>query len=335
MKNKYEFMFFIQAKNCNPNGDPDAGNQPRMDAETGLGYITDVAIKRRIRNYVDEVYSKKPGMDIIMKDGAALNREIAHIITEVTGEFPKNKTKGKDTANAAKKACELFYDVRAFGGVLSTGKNAGQIKGPVQFEFAQSLDEILPQDKTITRMCYTDEPSKNGAKSMEEYDRFDKELDNDKKRTMGRKQFIPYGLYVCKGYLSACIAEKTGFSEKDFDVLLEAIMNMYELDHSASKTGMSIISPLIIFKHVGTQSDKNSEQNIKEAMLGCAPAYKLFELINIHQKEEIIYPRDYRDYFINIDMKNIPNGVEIGFKENAFENIVWNKIPERETWINK
>lgn len=330
MNNRYEFMFLISCTNSNPNGDPDAGNTPRMDPETGNGFITDVAIKRRIRNYVETAYKNQPGMDIIMKDGTSLNREIAHVITEATGSFPKDKTKGNDTLKSAKKACELFYDVRAFGAVLSTGKNAGQINGPIQFEFAESLDPIISRDITITRMCYTDAPD---AKSIEEYDLYDENKDNDKKRTMGRKQFIPYGLYVCKGYVSAAFAEQTGFTEKDLDILFEAILNMYEISRSTSKNSISVLSPIIIFKHVGTQTESNTEQNTREAKLGCAPAYKLFELVDIYKKENVEYPRSYKDYEATIDLSGVPNGVEVGFKNSAFGDIVWNKVPDDEKWL--
>lgn len=335
MDNRYEFMFFVEAKDCNPNGDPDCGNQPRMDAETSHGYITDMCLKRLIRDYVGDAFNGVPGMDIIMRSGNNLNRDIAKVIQETNnGEFPKKKTNGKLTFDASKKACELFYDVRTFGAVLATGKNAGAIQGPVQFKFADSLSQINPQDKTITRVCYVDD-YQDKPQSMEEYDEIDAKLDNDKKRSMGRKQFIHYGLYVVEGYVSANLANKTMFTENDLHILFEAIMNMYDYKRSASKNGMNVVGPLIIFKHIGTQNDKNSEQNKREAILGCARASKLFDLVHIEKKQDVIYPRNYRDYDISIDMKHIPNGINVGFKDNAFGDIIWNTLPSDENWIHE
>lgn len=316
--NKYDFMFYIQAKNCNPNGDPDLGNCPRVDLETNKGIITDVAIKRRIRNYIQEAFSNVDGMDIIMRNGSNMNKKIAEIVLDVNnGNISDAKNKKIEAASAL--ACKKFYDVRTFGGVLSTGLNAGQIRGPVQIGMSSSIDEIMPTDITITRMCYTE----GDSKSLDKYDEIDKNMDDDKKRTMGRKQYIPYGLYCVHGHVSASLAEQTGFDEKDLAILFETILNMYENDNSSSKTGMSVISPIIIFKHIGTGTNDKEQLN-REIKLGCAPAYKLFNLINISKKEDVEYPRDYHDYIVSVKLEDVPKGIEIGFKCNAFEEILWN-----------
>ena len=327
MNNRYEFMFFVEAKNCNPNGDPDMGNTPRIDPETMNGIITDVAIKRRIRNYIEDAFQHKYGLDIIKRESSNMNKAIAEVVLEANnGTIDK---KGNKKVNESMKlACERYFDVRTFGDVLTTGLNAGQIRGPVQIAMATSLDPILPLDMTITRMCYTE----GKYTTLEEYDKLDNEMNDDSKRTMGRKQSIPYGLYVVKGSVSANLAEKTGFNENDLNVLFEAIMNMYNNDISASKTGMSVIQPLIIFKHIGTNPN-NVEQNIRETKLGCAPAYKLYELVEIKKKDGIEYPRDYKDYDVKINKNNLPNGVQIGFKYGPFDEIIWDNILEKDTWL--
>lgn len=316
--NKYDFMFYVQAKNCNPNGDPDMGNSPRIDLETNKGIITDVAIKRRIRNYIQDAFKGKEGMDIIMRNANNINKDIAKIALEVNDGNISGKN--KKTEESASLACKKFYDVRTFGAVLSTGLNAGQVRGPVQIGMSSSINEIMPTDICITRMCYTDGESK----SLEEYDKLDESMDENKKRTMGRKQYVPYGLYCIHGHISASLAEQTGFNENDLKILFEAILNMYENDNSSSKEGMSVVSPIIIFKHVGTCTN-NEDQLNREIKLGCAPAYKLFNLINISKKENIEYPRDYKDYNVFINLKDIPRGIKIGFKNNPFDEIVWNK----------
>ena len=328
MNNRYEFMFFIEAINCNPNGDPDMGNTPRIDPETMHGIITDTAIKRRIRNYIEDVYNHEYGMDIIKREKSNMNKTIAELAFEAN-KGPVLKTTNKKVEEASVLACKKYYDVRTFGDVLNTGVNAGQIRGPVQFAMAMSVDPILPLDMSITRVCYTE----GEFDSLEKYDELDEKMEDSKKRTMGRKQVIPYGLYVVRGSVSANLAEKTGFTEKDLNILFEAIMQSYNNDISASKTGMSVLQPMFIFKHIGT-NPSNVEQIVKETKLGCAPAYKLFELISIKKKDNVEYPRDYKDYNVTVDLDNIPNGVQIGFKYGPFDDIIWDNLAKTENWIN-
>ena len=327
INNRYEFLFYIQCVNGNPNGDPDMGNVPRMDPEDMHGYITDVAIKRRIRNYIQTAYSDKDGMNIIMQNATNVNTAIAKAKEAAGVEFG---AKDKNSIYAARQeACSMFYDVRTFGAVLSTGPNAGQVRGPVQLTFAKSVDPILPLDISITRMCKTDDVKT--ASCAADYEKAEAETPIDELRTMGRKQFIPYGLYEAKGFISANLAEETGFDEEDLKIFFEAILNMYEHDRSASKGEMSVISPVIIFKHVGTDGDE--KQRERQAKLGCTAAHKLFELVSIVKKDDIELPRKYQDYNISINASQIPNGVEIGFLENPYDSIVWNKLPESNNWI--
>ncbi len=326
IQNRYEFMFFIQCVNGNPNGDPDMGNSPRMDPEDMHGYITDVAIKRRIRNYIQDAFKEQPGMSIIMQNATNINKFIAQAKETAGVDFA---AKDKDSIYAARKqACAMFYDVRTFGAVLSTGPNAGQVRGPVQISFARSVDQILPLDISITRMVVADgDKDKDSAY----YEALEKETPEDKLRTMGRKQFISYGLYEVRGFISANLAAETGFDDADLKALFEAILNMYEHDRSASKGEMSVISPLIIFKHTGTDSD--AAQKARQAKLGCAPAHKLFELVDIRKKEDVDYPRSYQDYDCSIRLSAVPNGVEVGFMENPFDEISWNKLPDENEWM--
>ena len=227
-----------------------------------------------------------------------------------------------------KKACQLFYDVRTFGAVMSTGPNAGQVRGPVQITFGKSLDPVLPLEVSITRVA-TAENIKNGT--LEEYEKWEQDAQEDKLRTMGRKQLIPFGLYEVRGFVSANLAAETGFDDADLSALFEAILNMYEHDRSASKGEMEVVSPLILFKHVGTDTDE--VQRVRQAKLGCAPAHRLFDLVKVRKKPEIAVPRSYRDYDASVALGKVPQGVEIGFKRDAFSPIVWNKLPEDEDWF--
>ena len=327
INNRYEFMFYIQCVNGNPNGDPDMGNAPRMDPEDMHGYITDVAIKRRIRNYIQTAFEGRDGMSIIMQNATNVNKAIAKAKETAGVEFG---AKDKDSIyKARKEACAMFYDVRTFGAVMSTGPNAGQVRGPVQLTFAKSVDPILPLDIAITRMCKTEDVK--GAESSADYEAAEQKDALESLRTMGRKQFISYGLYEARGFISANLAAETGFDDSDLKALFEAILNMYEHDRSASKGEMSVISPLIIFKHIGTDSDE--KQRERQAKLGCSAAHKLFELVNIVKKKEIEIARDYRDYDIEITMSGVPNGVEVGFLEEPFGEISWGKLPENDNWL--
>lgn len=253
IQNRYELMYYVACTNANPNGDPDMGNTPRIDPQTMQGFISDGATKRRIRDYVVTAHGGEPGMEIIVQQATNLNRHIARAKREAGFE---DCAKGKDAVYAGRrKACELFYDVRTFGAVMSTGPNAGQVRGPVQFTFGKSLDPVLPLDISITRMAIAKNLKENST--MEDYQKDEDATPEDKLRTMGRKQLIPFGLYEVRAFISANLAAETGFDDRDLQVLFEAILNMYEHDRSASKGEMEVVSPLILFKHVGTDSDEN------------------------------------------------------------------------------
>ncbi|MEG0167305.1 MAG: type I-C CRISPR-associated protein Cas7/Csd2 [Ruthenibacterium sp.] len=322
INNRYEFLFYVECKDGNPNGDPDMGNCPRMDPQDLHGYITDVAIKRRIRNYVQMACQNQAGMEMLIRSASNINTTIAKIKTLAGVEL---SAKGKNEVYAGRtKACELFYDVRTFGAVMSTGPNAGQVRGPVQLSFARSLDPIQSLDISITRMASAVDIKE--AKSLADYEKLEAETPEDKLRTMGRKQFIPYGIYEARGFISANLAQETGFDEKDLKILFEAILNMYEHDRSASKGQMSVITPLIIFRHVGTDTDL--EQRSRQAKLGCAPAHRLFDLAEVHKREDVDYPRSWRDYTAKIALEQRPNGVDIGFLTSPQGEISWNKVPD-------
>lgn len=327
IQNRYELVYYVACTNCNPNGDPDMGNMPRIDPQTMKGYLTDVSTKRRIRNYIDAAYRDEPGMNIIIQQATNMNRHIAEA-KRAAGVEDCAKTKEAVYAGR-QKACELFYDVRTFGAVMSTGPNAGQVRGPVQVTFGKSLDPVLPLDLSITRMAVADKV-KDGA-TVEDYVTWEAEKSEDELRTMGRKQIIPFGLYEVRVFISANLAAETGFDDNDLRALFEAILNMYEHDRSASKGEMFVVSPLIIFKHVGTDSDE--KQRVRQAKLGCAPAHKLFELVKVQKKEEVKFPRSFRDYDAHIDFGKLPAGVQIGFQSDAFSPIVWDELPENEDWF--
>lgn len=329
IQNRYEFMYYLACTNANPNGDPDMGNTPRIDPQTMCGYITDVATKRRIRNYVDMAYHGEDGMNIIIQQATNINRHIAQAKHDANvSECSKAK---EDVYKGRRKACELFYDVRTFGAVMSTGPNAGQVRGPVQIAFGKSLDPIHPLDISISRMAVADKVKDDAT--VEDYLAWENQQPEDKLRTMGRKQFIPFGLYEIRGFISANLAEETGFDDQDLKILFEAILNMYEHDHSASKGEMTVVSPLIIFKHVGTDSD--AAQRLRQAKLGCAPAHKLFDLVDVHKKADVKYARDYRDYDAVVRLDKLPVGVQIGFQTNPFGDICWNDLPDDEAWFRR
>ena len=288
ISNRYEFVVFFDVENGNPNGDPDAGNMPRIDPETGYGLITDVCLKRKIRNYVETVKEGEPGYRIYIKDGVPLNRSDNEACEYVGVEPDKDKLKEakKKDENLDEKIrnfmCENFFDIRTFGAVMTTfvkgALNCGQVRGPVQLGFARSVDPIVPQEVTITRVAITTE------------------TDAEKKDTeMGRKYIVPYGLYRVEGYISANLARKTtGFSEDDLELLWQAILNMFELDRSAAR-GKMAVRQLIVFRH--------------DSELGNAPAWKLFELVKAEKNPGVVAPRAYSDYTLSVDEENLPAGV--------------------------
>lgn len=309
-KNRYEFAFLFDCEYGNPNGDPDAGNYPRMDPEDMHGLVSDVAIKRRIRDYVLKKKNNEMPYAIFVESNTNLNAKIARA-HEATGGIPKGKkdkaTADKEKADAAKKwLCDNFYDIRAFGAVLSTGLGAGQVRGPVQICFARSIDPILPMDIAITR-CAITEGKQLG--SSEEYEKAIADTPENKLHTMGRKALIPYGLYFGKGFISVYDSQCTGFSEEDVDLLFEAILKMYEHDRSSSK-GRMTVRKLLALKHVGNDHDSNQRE--QQAMLGCAPAQVLFEdIIEINKKPGVTTPRKFADYEIIIHMDKVPEGTQL------------------------
>lgn len=317
LTNRYEFLFLFDCENGNPNGDPDAGNAPRIDPQDMHGLVSDVAIKRRVRNYVQIARGAEPPNAIFVQHASALNAVIAEA-HEATGGMPpvaKGKWAApKDKVNQARAwMCQNFFDVRAFGAVLSTGPNAGQVRGPVQVAFARSIDPILPLDLSLTRVATTQDDVKASDKTTAQtYRDWEAEQPEDKLRTMGRKSLIPYGLFVGKIFISAHLAQQTGFTRDDLKLLVEAILNMYEHDRSASK-GVMTVRQLYAFKHVGT--DSNTEQRQRQAMLGCCPAQVLFEeVIEISHAEA---PRSFSDYSVTVHdganetVSRVPAGVEL------------------------
>lgn len=328
IKNRYEFMYYVACTNANPNGDPDMNNTPRIDPQTLQGYITDVSTKRRIRNYITCAFEGQPGMDIIIQQSTNINRHIAEA-KRAAGVDDCSKQKD-DIYKGRKKACEMFYDVRTFGAVMSTGPNAGQVRGPVQIAFGKSIDPVLPLDISITRMAVAD---KAGNDRVEDYLKMEAETPEDKLRTMGRKQFILFGLYEVRGFISANLAAETGFDDKDLNALFEAILSMYEHDHSASKGEMSVVSPLIIFRHDGTDNDP--VQKARQAKLGCAPAHRLFDLVEVSRRDGVEYPRKYTDYDAVVHMDKLPKGVSVGFKNDPYGEICWDELPTDESWLRR
>lgn len=306
LKNRYEFLFLFDCENGNPNGDPDAGNAPRIDPQTMLGLVSDVALKRRVRNYVQVARGNQMPNAIFVEHATNLNRSIARAHEE-TGGLPE-KAASKDKVRRARDwMCSNFFDVRAFGAVMSTGANAGQVRGPVQIAFARSLDPILPLDISITRMAVAE--NVKGAGTSAELAKWEAEQPEDKLRTMGRKALIPYGLYVGKGFISAHLARDTGFSDADLSLFWEAVLNMYEHDRSASKGLMTVHRPLYVFRHDGT--DTNAEQRARQAMLGCAPAHTLFDTVEVRRRSGVEVPRAFSDYEVVVHKDRIPPGVSL------------------------
>lgn len=276
INNRIDFVYLFDVQDGNPNGDPDAGNLSRVDAETGMGLVTDVCLKRKVRNYVQVAKDLSDGYDIFIKEKAVLNSEIdkAHDDEDV------KKAKDK-TAAARLFMCKNYYDIRTFGAVMSTGKNAGQVRGPIQFTFARSIDPIATAEHSITRMAVATEK--------------EAEKQNGDNRTMGRKATVPYGLYVCHGFISASLAKQTGFSEEDLELFFEALKNMFDVDRSAAR-GLMSAQKLIVFRH--------------DSVLGNAPANKLFDLVKIKKNTEAA-PRSFSDYVVSIDKDSVPNGVTV------------------------
>ncbi len=324
--NRCEFLFLFDCENGNPNGDPDAGNAPRVDPEDMHGLVSDVAIKRRIRNYVQMARENQAPNAIFVEHATTLNRPIAIAHEQANAGYDATKKPTKDQVEQARRwMCQNFYDVRTFGAVMSTGPNAGQVRGPVQIAFARSVDAVLPADIAITRMAVA-EPSKILASSAD-YSKWEAEQPEEQLRTMGRKTLIPYGLYVGKGFVSANLAEHTGFGDQDLTLLWEALLRMFEHDRSSSKGVMSMREPVFLFKHVGTDGD--SAQRDRQARLGCAPAHKLFDLVEVRRHAGVDAPRRFGDYDVVFHRSRLPRGVEVGFVADSAEgiHIGWDDAP--------
>lgn len=281
INNRYDFVFLFDVKDGNPNGDPDAGNLPRVDPETGNGLVTDVCLKRKVRNYVQLAKRTETGYDIFIKEKAILNNLIdqAHEQEDV-----KSKEKGDKTEAARLFMCKTYYDVRTFGAVMSTGKNAGQVRGPVQFTFARSINQIVPLEHSITRMAVATEA--------------EAEKQQGDNRTMGRKFTIPYGLYRCHGFISPAFAAKTGFNEDDLTLFWKALLEMFEHDRSAARGEMAT-RKLIVFKH--------------DSSMGNAHSHELFDMVKVEAKANPV--RDFTDYTISVPSQSgMPQGVTLDVK---------------------
>ena len=306
LANRHDFLLLFEVTNGNPNGDPDAGNMPRIDPNTNRGIVTDVCLKRKVRNFVDLFAPAREAApaneyNILIKQGAVIEAEQQPAEAAAKNTENPDQLAGATEAEKAKNwLCRKFYDVRTFGGVLSTGDDImkgsawGQVRGPVQFTFGQSYHPITPLEISITRCAVT------------------KVADASKERTMGNKHIVPYALYVAKGYVSPAFAERTGFTQADLDLLFEALANMFEHDRSAAR-GEMIVRGIYDFEHVGTQADANSEQNKREARLGCAHAHELFEGIKVQLRPGKDFPESFADYLVENTWtkENLPKGVQL------------------------
>lgn len=281
--NRQDFVLLFDVTNGNPNGDPDAGNLPRVDPETGLGIVTDVSLKRKVRNYVQALKGGESGHDIYVKQGAILNNQHRRAY-EASGKDPK-AAKQSDVLAAKKWMCEHFFDVRAFGAVMSTEVNAGQVRGPLQLTFGRSIDPILGLDAAITRVALTKPDPKQAADD-----------ESARSGTMGRKAYIPYGLYVAHGFFVPSFAEDTGFNDEDLELLWRTLVNMWDLDRSASR-GLTSCRGLYVFSH--------------DSKLGNAPAHKLLDRVQIKRKDGVMVARAFSDYAVTVNRENLPSGVEL------------------------
>lgn len=292
LNNRHDIYLLFEVTNGNPNGDPDAGNMPRLEPNTNRGIVSDVCLKRKIRNYIETFRPERNGnaFEVFVKSGLALERTITEAV----------KANNSNAEETVKWLCREFFDIRAFGGVLSVGdavmkgSSYGQVRGPVQFTFSQSFDPINPLDITITRCVATTI------------------ADESKERTMGSKFVVPYGLYAAKIYVSPAFAERTGFTNHDLDILFEALGNMFEHDRSASR-GEMIVRGIYDFEHIGTQHENNAEANKREARLGCCHAHKLFEGIDVKLIDGKEFPESFKDYEVNCSWTddNLPKGVKL------------------------
>ncbi len=281
MKNRYDFVYLFDVQDGNPNGDPDAGNLPRVDPETGHGLVTDVCLKRKVRNYIELTRDGQPGFEIYVKEKAVLNNQHERAYKQFNLK-PESKKLPKKTEDALKVTgwmCANFFDIRAFGAVMSTEVNCGQVRGPIQFSFARSIEPIVPLEHAITRLAVT-----NAADAER------------KDREMGRKFTVPYGLYRAHGFISPRLAQKTGFSDADLEAFWEALRSMFDHDRSAAR-GLMAPRKLIVYRH--------------ESDLGNAPAHSLFDLVTVTRKDLSQPARRFRDFDVATEQARVPRGVEV------------------------
>ena len=294
LKNRIDFVYIFDVQNGNPNGDPDAANAPRVDAEDMHGIVTDVCLKRKVRNYVQTIVAEddknefQEGYDIFVKDKAVLDALVEKIYDYESVKIIKDKDKKKEEVKKKEEAknllCKNYFDIRTFGQVIATSGKQDQVRGPIQLTFARSVDEITPRPLSITRCAVTKEEKKTETDDVRQ-----------KERTMGRKNIVPYGLYVCYGFISANLAKQTGFSEEDLELFWDALKNMFDVDRSAAR-GLMSAQKLIVFKH--------------DSVLGNAPANKLFDLVKVEKVCDGA-PRSFRDYIVTIDKAGLPANVTI------------------------
>lgn len=310
LTNRHDFLILFDVTNGNPNGDPDAGNMPRIDPNTNQGIVTDVCLKRKIRNFVElfppERHEGENGFSILIKQGAIIETEQKKGIAASSQALGKGASDQRKAEAAKDWLCREFYDVRTFGGVLSTGDDVlkgsafGQVRGPVQLTFGQSFHPVTPSEITITRCAVT------------------KETDAKKERTMGNKFIVPYALYVAKGYVSPAFAGKTGFTQEDLDLFFKALLNIFEHDRSAAR-GEMVMRGVFDFEHVGTQHPNNVEQNRREAKLGCYHAHKLFEGIDVRLRDGKEFPQSFADYDVKCswNSQNLPPGIRLNLRHQT------------------
>lgn len=321
LTNRHDFLLLFEVTNGNPNGDPDAGNMPRLDPNTNRGMVTDVCLKRKVRNFVEQF--APPAADgyqnqIFIRQGAVLNKLIDESEAPASDKIDSEKNRDGWERAALEWLCKRYLDLRAFGAVLSTGNKVfkgsayGQVRGPVQFTFGQSFHPITPLEISITRCASTNEDEEKAAKTG-----------SGQNRTMGNKHIVPYALYAAKGYISPAFAEKTGFTDADLALLFQALLSMFEHDRSAAR-GEMIVRGLYDFEHVGTQHANNAEQNRREARLGCAHAHVLIEGIKVDLKPEVkaagkTFPESFADYDVNSSWtaENLPKGIKLHLRHDG------------------
>ena len=318
LSNRHDFLLLFEVTNGNPNGDPDAGNMPRLDPNTNRGIISDVCLKRKVRNFVEEFsptgVAGKENL-IFIRQGAVLNKLIDESEKPASAKHNPEENRDAWEREALAWLCNRYFDLRAFGAVLSTGNKVfkgsayGQVRGPVQFTFGQSFHPITPLEVTITRCASTNEDEAEAAKTG-----------SGQNRTMGNKHIVPYALYAAKGYVSPAFAERTGFTDADLELLFQALLNLFEHDRSAAR-GEMVVRGLFDFEHCGSQHPNNAAQNRSEARLGCAHAHKLFEGIKVDLSVEAkaagkSFPESFADYTVKCDWTeaNLPKGIKLNLR---------------------